>query len=237
MQFPQQPTSFFNELKRLVSPANGEILDRFLARPEVQKVVFQEEEERLAVRAAKVKRLSNVEAEFQAPLAAAAKRMAAVEKRERTMEIERLAIQTEKAAAYTEQSSLSVQITNTIGQLERELLADADPRLEVAIECLTTLLVNRVRHADRQGVTGVERNPFSGINRSIIWTNISDVRRAWDAVQAGIEECQRMRGEAISSHDVEARLSAIFKSVAVALAPIDVHTTLQMVDGAVVAPA
>jgi hypothetical protein len=216
----------FSDLKRSLSPASREYLDRLTARPEVQKVLRADEDEQLKARAANVALIPATVGRFAKPIESANKRRDALTRQLREHEQRGVELRAETHAAEVTSASLAKQCENAVELLKLDLARDADTRIEDALGHLVHLLHGSIRNACSFGIAS---------DGETFVTNIEQCNAAADAVRAAITACREMQIEALSVAAVESILSGIFSGLATPLGAIEL-TAPRIRDGAVLLP-
>lgn len=227
---PDQPTTLLRELRNLLSPKNRESFDRLAERPEVKKVIAAGEKEHLAERAAKIKRLGEIEGKFRSPIEAAVKRFKNAEDLEKVARFQLNAAQAETVAAQVALQSIDGQCVRAQGELEMEIRRESDPRLQVAIHLLNNLISHWIPRAFAVGVQPDPKND----RRGVVVSNAEDSMVAMQAVRSAVQECSAMQLESLSSAAIEERLADIFARVGEAARPLRIFNVPEVRDGLVV---
>jgi hypothetical protein len=200
--------TLISELKRTLSPESRDYLERLAERPEVQRILDEDEIDALAARKALRGRLDSApdrHAKSAAPVVkrwhtATAKRQAAEQALASARDEEIAADQARLAAGIAQQCELA--------ELERSLRDGADPRLQRAIIILQDLATNQVRSAFKTWADTASKK---------IASNAEAVGVAREACAAAIGRLQAAQLQPLGRREVERELR---ESAAQLLAPL-----------------
>jgi len=200
------------DLRRQMTPANGDYLDRLMKRPEVQKVLDADERELVAARVALVTKLKAAPSQHAKACEAAGKAHAAastlVEKKRKelaaAMDAERDACSKDIAASYG--------LEREVGLLERQLFDGADVRIGLTEMQLLDLASNGLRRAFR--ITHTEKRG----GQALVYSNAMECTLAGEALKEAVSACRQLKLEALTGTEVEQALSTMFAKLTPPLA-------------------